>query len=386
MPTLRGCARKCGRCLFKAFSNVEYACLSMSAFGLVLVMIGIFVPRWRVDDYGVRPLSKYLSGWPTNFVTKEYGLLSVRGSRSQSWSLITRNTCDWNTASQVSTIAVSAFTEISAMTSSSSSSSGCTSYEKCGGGFANHMSDRCEKYSAMYYVSMATLGTSFLGILVSLCGLLVATLGKMKQSAGIAYGLMLFAGIVMLASNAAWALVTHFSFVELGTTAWYPYPDLGIGWFLHLYGCVTILVSMSVFGWLMMPVVMAYDAQEAKLAKRKEKLSKISKRIKMNKKADAEQQQGLAEMPQFPHLFGDGPEGLPQPGLLQASQQRYTLQGFPQPGFQQHRREDDFGLGRASVPNLPPAHLQPQPDYRTQADMNAAGLYGKPVPASVLLS
>lgn len=393
--------------------------MSMSAFGLALVMIGIFVPRWRVDDYGARPLGKFLGVWPTNFVSKEYGLLAGRGTRSQSWSLITRNTCDWTKASQVSSFAVAAYTEIQALTGSSSGSSGCSSYEKCGSGFSNHMADRCENYSAMYYVSMATLGTSFLGILVALCGLLVATLGKMKQSAGIAYGLMMFAGIVMLASNIAWALVTHFSFVELGNTAWYPYPDLGIGWFLHLYGCVTVVVSISVFGWLMMPVVMAYDAQEAKLAKRKQKLSKISKRMKMNKKTEEEQQQGLAEVPQFvePHNFGEDPgvvmvsfpqvsqfapqgfsqqgyleqrhslQAFPQPGLPQVSQQRFSLQAFPQPGlqgqgFQQHRREDDFGLGRLSVPNLPPAHLQPQPDYRTQPDMHAAGLYGKPAPAA----
>lgn len=399
---------------------MEITCLTVSGFGLALVMIGIFVPRWRVDDYGVRPLAEHLENWPISFASKEYGLLAVRGSRSQSWSLVTRSTCDWTKLSQISTLALSAYTA-----GWSSSDKGCSSYERCGAGFANHMANRCENYSAMYYVSMATLATSFLGILVSLSGLLVATLGKMKQSAGIAYGLIIFSGLVMLAANIAWALVTHFSFVELGNTAWYPYPDLGIGWFLHLYGCVTMIVSISVFWWLMAPVVMAYYAQEAKLAKRKLKLSKMNKMKKS--RMDQEQQQGFSD----PHNYGDDPggimmnfpqasqfepqgfpqhvylqQGMPQPGFpmppqfstqclqqqgFQASQQRMSLQlyhqsdlqqpGLPQ-GLQQHRRQDDFGLGRMSVPNLPPAHVQPQPDYRAQPGMQAADLYGKPVPAS----
>ena len=44
--------------------------------------------------------------------------------------------------------------------------------------------------------------------------------------------------------------------------------DSAAGWFLHLYGGITLLVSSAVFGWLVMPLVHAFDAEKSKLQKR----------------------------------------------------------------------------------------------------------------------
>lgn len=40
------------------------------------------------------------------------------------------------------------------------------------------------------------------------------------------------------------------------------------GWFLHIYGSVTILVSARVFGWLVMPLVRAFDPEQQQLEDR----------------------------------------------------------------------------------------------------------------------
>ena len=40
------------------------------------------------------------------------------------------------------------------------------------------------------------------------------------------------------------------------------------GWFLHVYGSVTITVSARVFGWLVMPLVRGFDPEEHELEER----------------------------------------------------------------------------------------------------------------------
>lgn len=43
-------------------------------------------------------------------------------------------------------------------------------------------------------------------------------------------------------------------------------PDRG--WFLHIYGSVTITVSAKVFGWLVMPLVRGFDPEQHELEER----------------------------------------------------------------------------------------------------------------------
>lgn len=99
------------------------------------------------------------------------------------------------------------------------------------------------------------------------------------------------------------AVTTWNAFSNLGDTAWYPFPSLALGsldadqsqnpfcfretilprkrifhplvvsvfvggWFLHIYGSVTILVSARVFGWLVMPLVRAFDPEQQQLEDR----------------------------------------------------------------------------------------------------------------------
>ena len=138
-----------------------------------------------------------------------------------------------------------------------------------------------------------------------------------RQPGGITYGLLLFSGISMSILDVVWAArpnttaaeVKHGSCFALilrlllrGThlfflasqhgfriLPWQSVPwsqcwalwriHLGAvrcslcftrypGWFLHLYGSVTIAVSAWIFGWLVMPQVRAFDPEQHDLEQR----------------------------------------------------------------------------------------------------------------------
>eukprot|EP00913_Durusdinium_trenchii_P009309 g8748.t1 len=154
---------------------------------------------------------------------------------------------------------------------------------------------RCKEYSKIYVVNFAVLFVTFFGCLLSLIGMLVGCFRPLRRAGGITYGLLLFCGFAMLVLNVTWALVTWNAFTNLGESAWYPYPDLAIGWFLHLYGSLTMLISARVFGWLVMPLVRAFDPEEEDLQQRKDKL-----RMMNFWNRDREQQQCMMQQQQLP--------------------------------------------------------------------------------------
>lgn len=99
----------------------------------------------------------------------------------------------------------------------------------------------------------------------------------------------------MLVLDVAWAATTWNAFTILGESAWFPYPSLAIGWFLHIYGSVTITVSAKVFGWLVMPLVRGFDPEQHELEERKKKLERMNLWSK-----EGEQEQIMVQQQQYP--------------------------------------------------------------------------------------
>jgi len=274
----------------RILSSVEYSALLLCALGVLVMMSGLFLTRWRVDEHGTKPLQRFWS--VTDLDAKYYGLLQVRGKRSQAWSTVTRITCDLMGAQGTQVVSYGhhiGSTIVSAIRGNGLASE-CQGSESCGQGYTDHMHARCKQYEAIDTVNTATLMTSFLTILACFCSLLAAVLGGLKKTGGIAFGMLFFSGTLSVCMSLAWALITSRAFTELGKTAWYPYPDLGIGWFLHLYGGILILFSSIIFGWLVLPRVWNYDSEQAKIDRRQRQLVRMKER-----QMAQEQQLGLKQ-------------------------------------------------------------------------------------------
>jgi len=235
----------------------------MCGFGIILVFAGSLM-RWRLDEHGVQPLRNV---WKImGFNSKSYGLLTVHAKETRSWQLITHEVCDWAgmKGAQLSTYIQAGV------------GGGCDGAEDCSQGLADHLYTRCKEYNKIYIVNFAVLGFTFLGCLLGLIGILIGILRPLHRGGGITYGMLLFSGFSMLILDIVWAVTTWNAFSNLGDTAWYPFPSLALGWFLHIYGSVTILVSARVFGWLVMPLVRAFDPEQQQLEDRIKKMEKMN--------------------------------------------------------------------------------------------------------------
>jgi len=316
------CLAKVARKLLKCVKQIEYTALGFCFVGNMLILGSMFITRWRVDDHGTTPLQNFwsLAGFPK----KEYGLLQVRGSRSQSWTSIVRATCEWMQVVQGHTLIAASWMSLSG----EENEENCGGSESCGFGYQRHMHDRCVGYDQIYHVSTITLGISFLTVLLSCCGILAATLGSLKRTGGLAFWLLFPVSLLALLADITWAIITHFTFIKIARYGWFPYPDLAIGFFLHTYGCIITVVSSGVFGWLVLPMVWLYDPQQSKLDKRKRKLLRIKRMMQAREREEATQQlfqQGPAipmdpESMNFPPPpgFGAGPHDLWMAGTGQA--------------------------------------------------------------------
>merc|ERR1719375_1755289 len=115
--------------------------------------------------------------------------------------------------------------------------------------------------------SMVTLTGTFIGIVMCMGGTLIASLSKRKRAGGITFGLYMFASIMMMITNIAWVFVSDSAFVNLQANAWYPYPSLNIGWYMHTVGYLMLGGSNVAYGFVVLPMVWAFDPVEAKLKK-----------------------------------------------------------------------------------------------------------------------
>ena len=74
--------------------------------------------------------------------------------------------------------------------------------------------------------------------------MLVVSLGNWKRYVGAA---LASASVISLPILAAWALVTYKYFYDLSTTATYPVPGVGLGFWLGFGGSLSLVLATFVF-------------------------------------------------------------------------------------------------------------------------------------------
>jgi len=246
-----------------------------------LLVISLFTPRWRVDDVGAQHIAntwQWLDG--LTFETREYGVIFVKGTVTHSWMSLAQNACDFQTHSYI--------TGWASATVSSLSNDCKEGDDKCSGGWFYHISERCRVYRSVRTLSFATMGITFVSIMLVTVGCFLACMASQKQMGGIICGLFFTSGVLCFLLNLIWAGVSDAGFKDLGESAYYPYPSLGIAYFLHLYGSIMLIVASGVYGWIIYPAVMSYDEAEAKMNK---KLARMEKRAEHRARAQEQQMQ-----------------------------------------------------------------------------------------------
>jgi uncharacterized membrane protein len=288
----------------------------------------MFIPRWRVDDIGTSELTKHWILSSSSFQSRQYGIIFIKGSFSQSWQNLAEAACDFESASYIAKWVSATYNSFNGV------NDGCEN-EGCTGNLFNHMSERCKVYRNLRTVSQATMGLTFISVLAVTIGALIALMASTKRMGGIVFFLFFLSGCFSLMMNAWWALASDAGFKELGRSAYYPYPSLGLSWFLHLYGCATIIVGASVYGWVIYPVVSTFDPVENKMNKRIEKLEKRQFRREDMKAKKAEQQQQQQAQAQYNQQ------------MYQQQMQMQQMQGYPQ--VQQYGANMDGGMQGAGI-------------------------------------
>jgi len=233
----------------------------------------------------------------------------------------------------------------------------------------------------MMRISMVTFTGTFMSFILIIAGTLIVSMSKRRKSGGIAFGFYLFAAIVLCITNTVWVIVTDNAFKNLSTISWYPYPSIGPGFYIHLVGYSIVIVADSIFGYIVMPDVWAYDGAQEKLDKKKAKLEKRKQRDQKYAAKREELKAMVAQRQHFPQPPGMGWRpwaGQAQGGYqAQPGQPGYGQPGAPQPvplGFQSNQPAQTYGQGGAQ-----PAAAAG--DFGVGAPQNSpAGGYGAPPP------
>lgn len=244
----------------------ENMVLIICCVGLLLMVIALFLPRWRVDQWGTGPIQEVTDlgltfvGWKT----RSYGLLHVQGSFRQSWSTLTSYACDARDVGGV-------FSLVGGLIKGPSG--GCEGSESCAKGWFGHMTVRCMQYGNIQRVSTATLGISLVCTLMTVVAVVVGFMSKREKYGGITTGLLLFSGFMCLLLNIVWAFASDSAVRAIMESAWFPYPQLGIAWFFHLYAALMWILCGAIFGMSVMPGVFMYDPDAKRIHRHKQRLN-----------------------------------------------------------------------------------------------------------------
>jgi len=311
------------KCIHYAIGHCGFACL--------LLVISLFTPRWRVDDIGAKYFTDF--GWDLleglTFDTRQYGVIFVKGTVTHSWMSLAQNACDFQTHSYLAGWGSAIGASVDGDCEEGN--------DACSGGWFHHISERCRVYRNVRTLSFATMGITFVAVMLVVVGCFLACMASSKKMGGIVGGLFLCSGLLCLMMNVIWAAVTDAGFKDLGESAYYPYPSLGIAYLLHLYGCITLIVASSVYVWIIYPVVSTYDESEAKMNK---KIARMQKRAEHKARL---QEQGQMQAQQ--NCMVQQPYGYVQPQPMG----NMTMQMGPQIQM--------GGVGGAHMPVGQMAHL-----------------------------
>lgn len=359
--------------------------------GALTIMVSTFLPYWRLDTEGTTTLEKYFDlSALAGFESRSYGLIHVRGTWSQSWTTLAQASCDIRNIGQITNIFGATYNWVSSGFDCSEAGSCCSVSSTCQGDFARAMHARCTEYQTMMRVSMVALFANFIACLMIAAGCTVFGLSKRKRTGGVAFGLWLFSSILCAIMGTVWALISDASFKELSQSSWYPYPSLGVAYYLHTSGWAVVMVCTIVFGFRVLPDVWKFDPAQEKLDKLQRKMDRKKDKEERHAKKKAELQGFIAAQQQPAPGYGNYavqpvPYGVaPAPGGYM--QQRPPVQPMP---VQQQQLKGGYGNlvgqgGGVVVPGqTPQSQGAPQsgfglPPAQAQGGFTGGPGYGQP--------
>lgn len=356
-----GKASRFHRCIDRTEVWAVWVCI----LGALLVAASTFLARWRVDEVGTAEMDKYW--YNQGFETKTYGLLRLQGAMVQSWSTVVTSLCQYRNYGQV----MGGIQSLIEMVKNKDwDLSGCKGSEQCAGGFITSIQVRCQEYEKMWQVSTTVMVFNFVAVVLTGFAAMLSLLTDRRKTGGLAFGMFLFAGAMVTAANAAWALVTDGSFKRIMETAWYPYPTLGIAYFVNLYGGVVILAAAGVFGFLVVPEVWNFDPEQEELDERKRKLKKLQVSAAQQQHLQHRQLMQLQSAPltqSTPPFYNDAPCSAPPQYGHQDFEPPPTAfgQAYPPPGDMTFAPQPNVTMGPQPGATMfapqPSARMGPQP-------------------------
>jgi hypothetical protein len=202
---------------------------------IALSMASIFMGNWL---QGGSSAFMYPDNITQGFTTRQYGLIYVEGLRKLTWAELATSTCDrWGMYIHTKSL----YPVAPVCNASPVDKAKCTTL------FEDHLRQRCDSYSAVTLVSWITAGlTSMSVVLVAITAIamLLVSLGTWKRFVLAALGA---SAIISFPILLAYLGVAYVYFHKLSTTATYPMPTLGLGYYMALGGSIALMLATFLF-------------------------------------------------------------------------------------------------------------------------------------------
>lgn len=251
----------------------ERFCLIVATVGCLLSMISCFIDRWRIDVQGMNNwepvMGAALSKYGNSFKSRTYGLMNVKGNIRNSWKAQAQGACSYRDMNAIYSAGASIATMIKAGSISACKDS---KTDGCSSGPTVHLSVRCEEYGNMSSAGSLTLAFTLIGIFLILGTLLAGMQCNKARVGGVIFGCQLLGSFLIVIFNIVWAVRSDGAFRRIMDSAWYPYPTLGVAYYLHLFGGLFTLVASIFYGIIVMPEVTKYDPLGKVIEKREKRL------------------------------------------------------------------------------------------------------------------
>lgn len=220
------------------FGLSRFTCLVITELLLIVSMTfqtgSVFFSDWRV---GAGDLYMFPPKVSQGFSSRLYGLIYVEGLRQMTWAELATNTCDrWGLY-----VNTKALYPIAPVCSDTPDAILCTEL------FEEHLRLRCSNYSSITLLNWITLGLIFLSaILTALTAIsmLLVPLGAWKRYILAA---LFSASAISIPLILTWTVLTHIWFKQLGDSATYPLPHIGVGGWVAVGGSIALAVATLIF-------------------------------------------------------------------------------------------------------------------------------------------
>lgn len=120
----------------------------------------------------------------------------------------------------------------------------------CPDSFANHMDKRCFWYKQLATLGKVTVLLNFFAFFMNLAGVMMIFMTKMVQTRDIIFTTLCLSNICCWISFFMWMSGTSAAFMTMAKTSTYPYPGIATGGWMYVLGVFWHLAGVVSFGYL----------------------------------------------------------------------------------------------------------------------------------------